>query len=125
MRGLGKVLAGFMIVTAGTLLYVHERVEMLRISYRIYKKSSALSEKSEEFRRLKFEVAELRSPEALERRLGEWSISLTLPKEIRVLKVAAPLNQPAIRALSIPRPTGHFFDFVGQWIQVAQARTDQ
>lgn len=124
-RGLGKILVVFTIVTAGALLYVHERVEMLRVSYRIYKKSSILSEQSEALRRLKFEVTQLRSPEALERRLSELSLPLTLPKEIRVLKVSVPVNQPAIETLSVPRPAGIFFDFVGQWVQVAQARTDQ
>ena len=125
MRGLGKILVGFAIITAGVLLYVHERVEMLRVSYRIHKKATAFSKQSEEFRRLQFEVAELRSPEALEKRLGELPLTLTLPKEIRVLKVPVPASQPVTDTLAIPRPTGHFFDFVGQWIQVAHARTDQ
>lgn len=125
MKGMGKVLMGTVIVTAALLLYVHERVEMLRVSYRIYEKSSALSKRAEEYRRLKFEVTQLRSPQALEKRLEETSLSLTLPKEIKVLRVPQPLLQPAIETLPLPRPSGNFFDFVGQWIQVAQARTDQ
>lgn len=125
MRGLGKIIVTIAIVTGGLLLYVHERVEMLRVSYRIYQKSTALSQKSDEFRRLSFKVAQLRSPEALERRLGETSLSLTVPREIKVIRVPEPLGTSSIESLPMPGQTGGFFDFVGQWIQVAQARTDQ
>ena len=125
MKGLGKILAGFTVLTALLLLYVHERVEMLRVSYRIYEKSAELSRQGEEFRRLKFEVSQLRSPHALEKRLGELSLPLTLPKEIKVLRVSAPAVPTDRIPLQGPRPSGNFFDFVGQWIQVAQARTDQ
>lgn len=125
MKGFGKLLFAFSLLTAGLLLYVHERVEMLRVSYRIYEKSSRLTEKSEEFRRLKFEVSQLRSPQMLERRLEELSLGLTLPKEIKVLKAApAPALLPA-EALPIPVHSRSFLDFVGQWIQTAQARTEQ
>ena len=125
MRGVGKLLTGIAIITAGFLLYVHERVEMLRESYQIYKTSRQLSERAEEYRRLKFEVTQLRSPEALEKRLQEVNLSLTLPKQIKVLRVPQPLAQPTVETLPLRASWGHFFDFVGQWIQVAQARTDQ
>ncbi len=125
MKGFGKILVGFSLVTAGLLLYVHERVEMLRVSYHIHQKSSALSQRSEEYRRLQFEVTQLRSPQALEKRLGEFSLPLTLPKEIKVLKVSRPVLEPSVEPLPALRPAGKLFDFVGQWIQVAQARTDQ
>lgn len=127
MKGLGKILFGCSILTAALLLYVHERVEMLEVSYQIYEKSSELSKKGEEFRRLKFEVSQLRSPQALEKRLEELSVSLTLPKEIKVLKVSPePVKYPASAPLSVQPPAGrNLFDFIGQWIQIAQARTDQ
>jgi hypothetical protein len=125
MKGCGKILVGFSIVTFGLLLYVHERVEMLRVSYRIHQKSSALAQQSEEFRRLKFEVTQLRSPQALERRLEQLSLPLGLPKEIKVVKIPQPLLQSPVEPLPVPHAPGKLFDFVGQWIQVAQARTDQ
>jgi len=125
MKGLGKILFGFVILTAALLLYVHERVEMLRVSYRIYDESSKLSEKGEEFRRLKFEVSQLRSPQALEKRLEELALPLTLPKEIKVLKVPEPLTRELTGPLAVEPPRGNLFDFLGQWVQIAQARTDQ
>ena len=125
MKGLGKILFACVVMTATLLLYVHERVEMLRVSYQIQKRSSQLSQKSEDYRRLTFEVAQLRSPQNLEKKLEELSLPLTLPKEIQVLRVPEqPIPGPA-SPLSFHVPSHNFFDFLGQWIQVAQARTDQ
>lgn len=125
MKGFGKLLLGFSLLTGALLLYVHERVEVLRVSYRIYEKSSELAERAEEFRRLKFEVSQLRSPQALEKRLEELSLSLDLPKEIQVLRVPESIAPVEVRPLPLRTSPHGFLDFVGQWIQVAQARTDQ
>ena len=124
MKGLGKVISCFCLVTVVFILYVHERVEMLRLSYRIYHKSAQVSRQGEAYRQLKFEVAQMRSPESLEKRLGELPLPLTLPKEIKVLKVpqeTVPLQQR--EPLAVPVPTHSLFHFLGQWVQVAQART--
>ena len=125
MKGFGKVLVGMSVVTSALLLYVHERVEMLRSSYRIYAQSSELSERAEEFRRLKFEVGQLRSPQTLEKRLEELSLPLTLPKQIQVLRVSLPESRADLKSLKTPVTVNNAFDFLGQWIQIAQARTDQ
>ena len=126
MKGLGKILFGFAMITAILLLYVHERVEMIRVSYRIHDKSVHLSEKTEEYRHLKFQVAQLHSPQYLEKKMDELQLSLTLPKQIQVLKV--PVSHPiaSVRApLPLKSTTDKFFDFLGQWTQIAQARTEQ
>ena len=125
MKGLGKILFGAAVLTATLLLYVHERVEMLKVSYQIYDRSSDLSKKGEEFRRLKFEVSQLRSPQVLEKRLEELALPLTLPKEIKALRVPEPVTRELGGTLATPPPTGNLFDFLGQWVQIAQARTDQ
>ena len=125
MKGLGKILFGFSMATAIFLVYVHERVEMLKVSYRMEQKSSQLSQKSEEFRHLKYEVAQLHSPEYLEKRLDELSLNLTLPKEIQVLQVPASIVSQSKASIPVRTASPHFLDFLGQWIQVAHARTDQ
>ena len=125
MKGLGKLVVSFCLVTGVLLLYVHERVEMLRLSYRIYERSAEFSIRAEELRRLKFEVAQLRSPQSLEKRLDELSLPLTLPKEIKVLKMPSEPVESLAKTLPLPVPSHKLFQFLGQWIQVAQARTDQ
>ncbi len=125
MKGLGKLLFGFAVVTSVFLLYVHERVEIFRVSYQIHGRSSELSKKSEEFRRLSFEVAQLRSPQYLEGKLQELSLPLTVPQEIQVLRISGVPQAPELKPVPLPAHSPNLFDFLGQWIQVAQARTDQ
>lgn len=125
MKGFGKGLIVFAVITGALLAYVHERVGMFLVSYQIHDTASRLAARSEELRRLNFEVARLRSPQYLEARLQQLSLSLTLPKEIQVLKVPGQaLGRPA-EPLSFEAPLHNLTDFLGQWIQVAQARTDQ
>jgi hypothetical protein len=125
MKGLGKVVFAFAVVTSVFLLYVHERVEIFRTSYRIQRKSSELSKQSEEFRRLSFEVTQLRSPQYLEGKLEELSLPLTVPQQIQVLRVPEAPKQAALPSVPLSAHSPNLFDFLGQWIQVAQARTDQ
>ena len=125
MKGFGKILFGFAMVTAALLLYVHERVEMLEVSYQIQAKSAELSQKAEEFRRLNFEVAQIRSPQNLEKRISELSLSLTLPQEIHALPVPESMAPAKEKVLPIQPQSPKLFNFFGQWIQIAQARTDQ
>ena len=125
MRGLGKILLSFSMVTGALLFYVGEHVEILRSSYRIDAQEDRLTEKSEEMRHLRFEVAQLRSPEILEKRLGELPLTLTLPRQIQALKVPTPAPL-AFRDPSLTSPSSNkLFDFLGQWIQIAQARTEE
>ena len=125
MKGLGKVLASFCLVTAIFLLYVQERVEMLRISYRIYQTSGQVSNKGEAYRKLEYQVAQLRSPESLEKRLTELPLPLALPKEIKVLRVPQEPAELHREPLPVRVPTHSLFHFLGEWVQVAQARTEQ
>lgn len=125
MKGLGKVLFSIGLLTGALLLYVHEQVEVLRISYRIHERSTDLTRRAEEFRRLRYEVDQLRSPQSLERKLQHLPLSLTLPKEIQVLRVSAPIPSVPVGPLPLRSPASSFLDFFGQWIQVAQARTEQ
>lgn len=125
MKGLGKILFGCLLITGTLLLYVHERVEMLRISYRINEKTTRLSRRQEEFRHLKFEVSRLRSPQHLEQRLGELSVPLTLPKQIQVMRVPARAAAPRLEALPVEPPSHRILNFLGRWVQIAQARTEQ
>ena len=125
MKGFGKILFGFAMVTAALLLYVHERVEMLEVSYQIQAKSAELSQKAEEFRHLNFEVAQIRSPQNLEKRISELSLSLTPPQEIHALPVPESAIPSEQKVLSIQPQSRKLSNFFGQWIQIAQARTDQ
>lgn len=125
MKGLGKILLSFTLATSVLLLYVEERVEILRVSYRMDTETRRLTERAEELRRLRFEVAQLRSPRLLEKRLQELPLTLTLPKQIQALKVPAVEPLPLSGTAPLGSSGPNLFDFLGQWIQIAQARTDE
>ena len=124
MRGLGKILLSFSLVTSVLLFYVGERVEILRVSYRMDTETGRLTEQSEELRQLRFEVAQLRSPYLLEKRLEELPLPLTLPKQIQALKVPSVESLPLSGAPPLASPGPNLIDFLGQCIQIAHARTN-
>jgi len=127
MKGCGKMILGMSAVTALLLFYVHGQVTLFRVSYVMDSQSKALAKKSEEYRRLKFEVDRLKAPLPLEEKMRKLSIDLTLPKEIKVLRVppSSPVRAVAVEHLSTsPVPNG-FLKFLGRWVDIAQAKTDR
>lgn len=128
MKDLGKIIFFIGIASLPLLFYVHEQIGLFHVSYLIDAQSSALSKMSEEYQRLKFEVDQLRSPRFLEGKMKELSLDLTLPKEIRVVRVP--------RSFQVPHPTRHLepisvgpmsdriLNFLGRWVDIAQAKTD-
>ena len=125
MKGFGKLIFVFSILTATLVVYVHERVEIFRVSYKIQRKTLELAQRTEEHRRLKYDIARLHSPQHLEKRLEELSLPLTLPQEIQVLRVPQWEAPQKLQPLPFDPPQRRFFGFLGDWVRMAQARTDQ
>lgn len=127
MKGTGKLLFGISVLSLMMLLYVHEQVMVFRISYRLHEKSSQLTRKSDEYRKLKFEVDQLKAPRLLEERLKGQTLELSLPEEVRVVKIPKIMQREHSEALpdfSANTLSGRFASFLGRWIDVAQAKTD-
>ena len=127
MKGAGKIILGISFLSTLLLLYVHEQVSLFRISYLMDSQSNSFAHKSEQYRQLKFEVDQLKAPRLLEERLKEESLDLTLPKEIRVVKVpeTSPLAPALVSSVpSLPLNGNAFLNVLGQWMGVAQAKTD-
>ena len=87
MQGTFKFMTVFIVATVLLLFYVHAEISLFRISYVISEQTHELTEKNEKFRRLKFEVDQLKAPQLLESKIHEWELDLTLPKEVRVVRV--------------------------------------
>ncbi|MBI3316557.1 MAG: hypothetical protein HYZ85_00940 [Candidatus Omnitrophica bacterium] len=118
------VIAG---ITGLFVTYVHEQISLFKISFVLDQQYESLNRKAEEYRRLKFEVDQRKAPRVLEQKMKELELDLTLPKEIRVFRLA-PKPEAVLASASAP-PTFHPFssslmDFLGRWIEVAQAKTD-
>lgn len=103
------------------LLYVHEQVSNLQVSYSIEKKEREMARLSEHYKIAKFRVARLRSPNVLNQRMKELSLDLTIPTDQEVVKVLRLRTISADSKLSRPAP----FRFAS-WLHVmreAQAKT--
>lgn len=125
MKGSGKIILAVSFMTALLLGYVHEQIALLRISYLMDTQSELLARESEQYRHLKYEVDQLKAPRLLEAKLKDLSLDLTLPKEFRVLPAPAlDLQQKSAQNLAVkPLSTG-FSEFLGRWVNIAQAKTD-
>lgn len=125
MKGAGKIVLSVAAVSALLLIYVHEQFLLFQVSYHLNQKNSLQVKKSEDFRRLKFEVDQMKAPRLLEEQMAQLKLDLTLPKEVHVFKVppkqivSIPLKEMNVQPIS-----GHLTHLLGQWIDIAQAKTD-
>jgi hypothetical protein len=58
--------------------------------------------------------------------MRELKLDLTLPKEVRVVRVpaAAVSRVPAVEDVALQPLSKGLLDFLGRWVKVAQAKTD-
>ena len=125
IQSMGKIISGVGLLTLLLLVYVHEQVALVRVSYLIDSKSAALSRMSEEYRQLKFDVDQLKAPRLLEEKMKTLSLDLALPQEIHVVRTPAlPLPAPGRDVPTVGSISGNMFHFLGHWVEVAQAKTD-
>lgn len=126
MQSVGKTILGIGVLTLLLLLYVHEQIALVRVSYLIDAKSVQFNRLSEEYRQIKFEVDQLKAPRLLEEKMKNLSMQLTLPQEIHVIKTPAPKLAAAERQMSpVASLSGNVFSFLGHWVDVAQAKTNE
>lgn len=121
-----KVIIWMILLSAPSVLYVHGQVALFKVSYDLNAKADELKEKSETFRRLNFEVEQLKAPRLLEEKMKRLELGLELPKDIQVIRVEpASVLEPAvpIADLSGQAAPGRF-DLLGRIIKVAQAKMD-
>ena len=126
MKNLGKIILWIGIGSLPLLLYVHQQVALFHISYLLDDQASGLNKKSEAYRRLKFEVDQLKSPRFLEEKIKELSLNLALPQEIRVVRIPQsfrPSLNP-VEPMSVSPISDKVLNFLGRWVDIAQAKTE-
>ncbi|MFA6600466.1 MAG: hypothetical protein WCU74_05545 [Candidatus Omnitrophota bacterium] len=126
MKGSMKVLIRIAILAALVLVYVHEHVMLLNLSYVMNRETLALNEKTETFRRLKFQVDQLKAPRLLETKMKELSLDLIPPTEIKVvcMRAGRQISEAEAQAIAMPTLADRLNGFLGRWISVAQAKTE-
>jgi len=76
------------IVTFSALVYVHQQVEMVKLSYEIDCKEKKIKEMLDRKGVLRYNISNLESPSRLERALLERKVSVSYPKRGQVIKLA-------------------------------------
>ena len=127
MKGTGKIIGRIGILSSLLIFYVHQQFLLFHTSYALDHKTHHLSQKSESFRRLKFEVDQLKAPRLLEEHMRDLKLDLGLPKEINVVKVPE-ISQPVmipVHEIPVLAFSDRVFNWLGRWVDVAQAKVDQ
>ncbi|MCX5680574.1 MAG: hypothetical protein NTZ95_08065 [Candidatus Omnitrophica bacterium] len=100
-----KSILPIMIFTVASLMYVHQQVELVKLSYNIEKKEKKLNEVLDRREQLSYNIKNLEAPSRLESALLAKNIDITFPRKGNVIQMARPyvVNQ---RGLSDVRSTG-------------------
>lgn len=76
------------IVTLTALVYVHQQVELVKLSYEIDCKEKKLKEMLDRRGILRYNISNLESPSRLEKVLLERKVSVSYPKKGQVIRLA-------------------------------------
>ena len=106
------------IVTLTALVYVHQQVELVKLSYEIDCKEKKLKEMLDRKGILRYNISNLESPSRLEKVLSARKVSVSYPKKGQVIRLARnPSYAPSgsLRISGLEERAGIFklFDFLG------------
>ena len=106
------------IVTMTALVYVHQQVELVKLSYEIDCKEKKLKEMLDRKGILRYNISNLESPSRLEKVLLERKISVSYPKKGQVIRLARNPSyglSGSLRISGLEERAGIFklFDFLG------------
>ena len=107
------------IVTLTALVYVHQQVELVKLSYEIDCKEKKLKEMLDRKGILRYNISNLESPSRLEKALLARKVSVSYPKRGQIIRLARnPSYKPngqLLRVSGLEERAGIFklFDFLG------------
>ena len=98
-----RLLAMLALGTAASLIYVSQEVEAVKVGYTIRKQEENKTLFLDRARALKYNIARLKAPNTLEKRLTAQKISLQSPKSWQTLVIspAADRRQAAARPMLV------------------------
>lgn len=113
-----KIIISLSCVTLLALLYVHQQVELVKLSYAIEHRERTLKDMLDHNESLGYNIDNLEAPSRLEQALIAKKIDVNYPKKGQVMKVArlrAPVNRKeALSAINPQKGPGilGLFDFI-------------
>ncbi|MDD5496450.1 MAG: hypothetical protein PHP46_05070 [Candidatus Omnitrophica bacterium] len=106
------------IITAAALIYVHQQIELVKLSYEIDCKEKVLKQVLDRRAILRYNICNLESPSRLEKVLSSRNIKVSFPKRAQVVRLArAPYvkntNMLGVSGLGERAGIFRLFDFLG------------
>ena len=101
-----RSIASIAVVTIAALVYVHQQVELVKLSYSIESKEKKLKDMLDHKERLDYNINNLEDPARLEKILMSKNIDVAFPGKYNVVKVAKLADRSAedrLRSSSIDR----------------------
>ncbi|MCX5686024.1 MAG: hypothetical protein NTW09_00945 [Candidatus Omnitrophica bacterium] len=92
------------IITLVALIYVHQQVELVKLSYSIERKEKRVKDMLDRRESLGYNVNNLEAPYRLEQALLSRNVDITFPKRANVVKIARLRHNP--RGLEAIRSSG-------------------
>jgi hypothetical protein len=99
------------LVTLTALIYVHQQVELVKLSYVIGFKEKKLKDMLDRNEGLGYNIANLEDPTRLEQVLLSKNIEISFPRQgnvVRAAKALCPADQANLGAIGIERPFNIF-----------------
>ena len=84
-----RFLAGLFLVTVAALSYVYQEIEAVKVGYGIRRQEETRIQYLDRARALRYNIARLKSPENLERRLSAQRIVVQVPRSWQTLVMAS------------------------------------
>lgn len=116
------------ILTVASLMYVHQQVELVKLSYMIEKKEKRLNEVLDRREQLSYNIKNLEAPSRLESALLAKNIDITFPRKGDVIKMSRPYiisrrGIPEIRSVALEKRFNifGFLDFLTPKAEAHQA----
>ena len=114
-----KSILAIAFVTVVALVYVHQQVELVKLSYTIDCKEKALKTIIDRREMLRYNISNLESPSRLEKVLSSRNINVSLPKRAQIVRLAK--TQPYVDSGKLLGVSGledragifRLFDFLG------------
>jgi len=114
-----RMVSSVSVITLIALLYVHQQVELVKLSYAIECKEKSLKDILDRRDMLGYNIDNLEAPSRLEKVLISKNIDMAFPRRGNVVKVARLEPKNAINRYARADSSGHrtylagLFDFIG------------
>jgi len=122
-----KSIIPVIIFTVASLVYVHQQVELVKLSYSMERKEKVLNEILDRNDQLSYNIQNLESPSRLERVLVSKNINITFPRKGHVLKMAKPViiyRAQDIRQVGLEKKV-NIFGFLDFFVPRAEAQAKE